>query len=156
MKMVNRLIGIYSVLVVALCGCDSKSVTTGTMAENEDPAQAADSTVATSVPEVVFEFVGQWEGRYGCKTLGVDPAADVLVIALGEVGGEYRVTLHAGAENPSVVIGTARGSDAIVIAQQNIAGMAGTAEILADGEGISLTQRGLGITCEGTYRRAVR
>lgn len=110
----------------------------------------------SGIPEVVFDFLGEWEGTYGCKALGVDPLEDILRIEQGEQEGEYIVTLHVNFDNPSVVVGTARGSDAIVIAEQRMGGMLGTAEIIAEGEGLRLLPGGFGSVCEGTYRRAVR
>lgn len=152
MNAAKAILGAYMVVVGALCGCDSVSVDKVPAADEELRPQESGEGAASQ--EETVDFVGEWVGTYGCKIVGIDPIDDVLLIERGDGEGEYVVTLHADAANPSVVVGTARGSDAIVVAKQRMGGMQGTAEIFAEGAGLRLKQGGFGMYCEGTYRRA--
>jgi hypothetical protein len=100
-----------------------------------------------------FNFLGEWQGRYGCKGLGVEPLPDTLEISEGEQPDNYVITLHTTSENPSVVSGTLLRNNVIEVAEQVIAGATGTVEIQGESGTLIIVQRGLGLTCEGVYQR---
>jgi hypothetical protein len=150
----NRLIGpTFRILVLcALSGCDAKSVDTSIPTSGDVSEQIIANSTTESLQEPPFDFLGEWHGRYGCKALGVEPLPDTLEISEGELAGNYVITLHATSENPSVVSGTLLGSSVIKVAEQVIAGATGTVEIRGENGTLIVVQRGLGLTCEGTYQ----
>ena len=108
MTMAKPMLGVFLFVLGSLLGCDSESVNTVAPSDSELPAQTSEQRVPESPPELAIDFLEEWEGAYGCKSVGVEPVSDLLRIARGEQDGEYIVTLYVTADNPSVVTGTAR------------------------------------------------
>lgn len=95
------------------------------------------------------KFVGNWAGSYACSF--PDPA-DTLMIALGSGDLDFKITLHASVFNiaPDIVDGNLTASDVISIPNQIIGGADGSGEIKYSNGRLSLSQSGLGITCNGS------
>lgn len=95
------------------------------------------------------KFIGNWAGTYECT----NSPGDTLIISAGNSELDFGIILHASTFNPYPVIvsGELTGQNTITVPEQTIGGFPGSATITYSNNVLSLTQNGLGITCQGTY-----
>ncbi len=94
------------------------------------------------------KFIGNWAGTYQCTNL----PGDTLTIAFGTGDLGFNIILHAstGDPNPEIVTGELTGVSVITIPEQTIGGFPGSGEITYSNNMLLLSQKGFGITCNGT------
>lgn len=96
------------------------------------------------------KFIGNWAGSYGCPSIGVPATPDTMLISSGSGALDVMVVLHAYVFNPDTVTGNLTGANIITVPEQEIGGFPGTAKITYSDGRLTLSQSGLGITCQGT------
>lgn len=114
--------------------------------KNEDPASPASEEITSADRD---KFIGNWAGTYQCTNL----PGDTLIISAGNSELAFDIILHArtGDPNPENVSGELTAQNTIIVPEQTIGGFPGSATITYSSGVLSLTQQGLGITCQGIY-----
>lgn len=114
--------------------------------KNEDPVNPSSEEITSADRD---KFIGNWAGTYQCTNL----PGDTLIISAGNSELAFDIILHArtGEPNPEIVSGELTAQNTITVPEQTIGGFPGSATLTYSNNAISLTQNGLGITCQGTY-----
>jgi hypothetical protein len=114
--------------------------------KSEDPVSPSSENLTSADRD---KFIGNWAGTYQCTNL----PGDTLIISAGNGELNFGIILHAhtGDPDPEIVSGQLTRQNTITIPEQTIAGFPGSATITYSNSVLSLSQRGLGITCQGTY-----
>jgi len=114
--------------------------------KNEDPASPSSEEVTSADRD---KFIGNWAGTYQCSGF----PGDTLIIFAGMNDLDFDIILHAftNSFNQDTVFGELTGQNTITVPEQTIGGFPGSATITYSSGVLSLTQRGLGLTCQGTY-----
>jgi hypothetical protein len=94
------------------------------------------------------KFIGTWAGSYSCPG-GVE-TLDTLIISPGNNELELNIIIHAGYFNPDTVLGELTEPNLILVSEQSMGGVPGTAQITSQGAQLKYYQTGFGITCGGT------
>lgn len=103
------------------------------------------SPIAPSTADLE-KFIGSWASMYGCS----NPPDDTLIISRGPSDLSFKITLHAQAVNADQVDAELTEPDVITIPEQTIGGFPGSGKITYSNDMLSLSQSGLGLTCQGS------